>query len=116
VPTLPEAPVTLYGTVVAVEPVNNFETKKPDGSRVLIAAAAPGEAGGFSRVKLRQEDHQRLMLRAGQPVAWLIRHGAWAGRTQQGEVYVQFVREATSDDTQALHEHVEASSKALTAV
>jgi len=114
VPNLAESPVLLYGTVVDVESVNDFESKKPDGARVLVTSAAPG-APGFSRVRVRLDDFRRLAQTTtpGKPVCWLVRHGAWAGRTNGGEVYVQYVRDATENDVQAAHEYLNASVREL---
>lgn len=101
-PTLPEADLLVFGAALQVEKLTKYDreankpTDEPDGIRVLVNSALQG----FSSVKIPAkalQDDPSLIPGLGQPVAYVVRHGAWA-RGEQGNVFVSFQRSANAND------------------
>jgi len=105
-PQLPEADILLFGAALQVEKLTKYDneakkaTDTPDGIRVLVNSTLQG----FASVKIPQkafEQDPTLLPGIGQPVAYVVRHGAWA-RGEQGNVFVSFIRSATPGDVDSL--------------
>lgn len=101
-PTLPEADILVFGSALQVEKLTKYDreagkpTDEPDGIRVLVNSSLQG----FASVKIPQKAYAaapELLPGLGQPVAYVVRHGAFA-RGEQGNVFVTFQRVATMDD------------------
>lgn len=104
--TLKGAAVIVAGRIVDIESVENFETKKPDGVKVLIATG-----DGHAAVKLNDERIAELQPEFGKPVAWLVRYGANGGRDRDARTYSSFVRLATPNDLGTLQAAIGAGGK-----
>jgi hypothetical protein len=103
-PKLAEAALPLAGVVIDVSGTTDFETKDPDGVRVVVST---GE--GFASVKLNLERAAELAPRVGRPIAWLIRYGAYSARNS-AETFAAFVRVAEPRDGERLTQHVRESA------
>lgn len=95
-PNLREAAVAVTGQVMDIEHLLNFETKKPDGLRVVLATG-----DGFAQVKIALEDAKGMGVDHFQQVAWMVRFGAWS-RNDQGQTTCRYVRDVTEDDLDKL--------------
>ncbi len=92
-PKLADAAVLVTGTIVNVEQSFDFDTKKPDGVRVLVATG-----DGFASVKLKTETANEVKPTSGQPIAWYLRYGATGGGDRGASSYSTFVRVADRND------------------
>jgi hypothetical protein len=96
-PKLSEAAVIAAGTIVNVEQSTDFDSKQPDGLRVLVATG-----DGFASVKLKTEVANELKPQTGQPVAWFLRYGATGGGDRGATSYASLVRVVTPNDLDRL--------------
>lgn len=91
-PNVKGAAVAVVGTILSVEQTLNFESKQPDGAKVMV-----GTRDGFAVVKLDSEQLNTLRPVIMQGFAGLVRYGAWAGRGNQGEETCRYVGPITDD-------------------
>lgn len=98
-PNLKEAAVAVSGTIIDVEKLENFDTKKYDGLRVVIATG-----DGFAQVKLSVEDAEEVRPVMGAAVGWVVRFGAWANKVRQTDASTtcRFVRVVNDGDLDLL--------------
>lgn len=97
-PILKEASVAVTGQIMDIETLTNYETKKYDGQRVVIATG-----DGFASVKVSAEDASSLPLVFFQKVAWLVRYGAWGPQNGDARTTCRYIREVTADDLDKLN-------------
>lgn len=96
-PKVPDAAVLAYGTIVSVDQSIDFDSKQPDGLRVLV-----GTGDGFASVKLKTDVANQLKPVSGQSVAWFLRYGATGGGDRGASSYSTFVRAADANDLDRL--------------
>jgi len=92
-PKLAEAAVLATGSILNIEQSIDFDSKQPDGLRLLIATG-----DGFASVKLKTEVANILKPVSGQQVAWFLRYGATGGGDRGASSYATFVRVAEPND------------------
>lgn len=96
-PKLAEAAVAVVGQIMDIQQSSNFQTKEPDGQRVVIATG-----DGFASVKLSIEQAAYLRPQHFQNVAWMLRYGAFGGRERDASSFSTFLREVNADDLDRL--------------
>ena len=89
-----DAETILVGSVVVVEALRDFETKKPDGTAKVTVVTRDA---GFAVVKLKAGDVETIKPTVGAQVAWCIRAGHW-DRRDSSVMSCVFVRPVTADD------------------
>lgn len=99
-PSLKEAAVAVSGQIIDVERLTNFDTKKYDGLRVVLATG-----DGFAQIKLNIEQADEVKPENYSRVAWLIRFGAYSNKQRQSDAQTtcRFERELTEDDLDLLN-------------
>jgi hypothetical protein len=96
-PKLADAAVLAVGTIMHMEQSTDYESKQPDGMRVLI-----GTGDGFASVKLKPDTANLLKPTPGANVAWFLRYGATGGGDRGASAYSTFVRVADTNDLDRL--------------
>lgn len=96
-PNLKEAAVAVSGRVIDTERLTNYETKKPDGLRVVLATG-----DGFAQVKVPLENAQDLELPEMGVVNWMVRYGAYSQRNDNAQTTCRFLREIDLGDLDRL--------------
>jgi len=93
-PNLKDAAVAVAGQIMDVERLVNFETKKYDGQRVVIATG-----DGFAQVKLSIDEAEEVQPIVMSNVAWLVRFGAYANKQRQSDAQTtcRFISVLTPD-------------------
>jgi len=96
-PVLTEAAAVVAGVVAGIEAVNDFNTKQPDGVKVLVATD-----DGYASVKLKPEIAASIKPTLGMSVGWIVRPGANGGKDRDARTYTSFVRELNPGDLDRL--------------
>lgn len=91
-PKLKEAAVAVQGQIIDIERLTNFDTKKYDGQRVVIATG-----DGFVSAKLSIDEAEEVQPMLYNRLAWMVRYGAWAG-SGDAQTTCRFVRAITDND------------------
>lgn len=94
-PNLKEAAVAVAGQIIDVERLENFETKKYDGLKIVLATG-----DGFVQAKLSIDQAEAVKPVAYDRVAWIVRYGAYANKQRQSDAQTtcRFERVLTEAD------------------
>lgn len=96
-PKLKEAAVTASGQVLQVEELSNFDTKKYEGLKVIVATT-----DGFLAVKLDVDAAALLNPQMFGQVAWVVRPSGWSRDGGTADISYRFVREVAENDLELL--------------